>query len=185
MLVESQVDAGANGALLVIFVGVTSLVIALMLVGTLNSTYILVAILRYDCVNREVPFEEFWRKRCEPDWKTALRAYSYGVPLFMLVIACFPWVTFVASFGSTRNALLSGTVVTTITLFGALYWTTGAARKWTGFLMSSEARLILRHSTKGGRDEQNEQSINSSQIRDELSNLAIGELSASEEKLKT
>jgi hypothetical protein len=38
------------------------LVIALILNRTLNATYMLVAILRYDSLTREVSFDQFWMK---------------------------------------------------------------------------------------------------------------------------
>src|SRR6056300_1082606 len=72
VLVESNIPDNINSVLLTLFGGVTAITIALMLVSTLNSTYILVAILRYDCVERSVPFDVFWRRRCETDWKLAL-----------------------------------------------------------------------------------------------------------------
>lgn len=189
VLVESNVDK-ADEILLTIFSSTTALVVALMLVSTLNSTYILVAILRYDCVNRDVPFEEFWRKRCEPDWKLALRAFSYGVPLFMMVVALVPWVTFVSftSFYGTTNNLVSGMLVSVIALLSTLFWFTRTARKWTGFLMSSEARLTTRRrvsralsiSARGDGEDHND----SSQLGvEKLSDLAIGESSVSEEQV--
>ena len=72
VLVESQIPENVPVVLLTIFGGTTACVIALMLVSSLYAMYILVAILRYDCVTREVNFDEFWQKRCEPDFKTSL-----------------------------------------------------------------------------------------------------------------
>jgi len=111
-----------------------------MLVSTLNSTYMLVAILRYDCVTRDVPFEEFWQKRCESDWKRALRAFSLGVPLFMVVVAVTSWL----KFWGTTGGFISGVVVSVIALVFTAFWFGGTARKWTGFLLSSDARLTRR-----------------------------------------
>jgi calcium release-activated calcium channel protein 1 len=37
--------------------------VALMLLAMLNSTFLLIAILKYDCVKRTVPFETFWNNR--------------------------------------------------------------------------------------------------------------------------
>lgn len=34
-----------------------------MLLAMLNSTFLLIAILKYDCVKRTVPFETFWNNR--------------------------------------------------------------------------------------------------------------------------
>ena len=60
VLVESNIPSDINGILLTVFGACTASVIALMLISSLNATYILVAILRYDCVNRDVPFDDFW-----------------------------------------------------------------------------------------------------------------------------
>jgi len=53
-LVEIQIDDDVQGWLLVIFGGSTACVVGCMLVAMLNSTLMLVAILKYDCVKREV-----------------------------------------------------------------------------------------------------------------------------------
>ncbi|KAL7436484.1 hypothetical protein ACHAXH_007399 [Discostella pseudostelligera] len=140
VLVESNVPTDINGILLSIFGGATACVIALMLVSSLNATYMLVAILRYDCVNRDVPFDEFWRKRCEPDWKLALRAFSYGVPLFMVVVSLVAWVTFWGN-GAWYTA---SSIVTVISLGVTIFWFSGIERKWSGFLLSPRARILTR-----------------------------------------
>ena len=140
VLVESNIPNDVNGVLLTIFGGTTACVIALMLVSSLNATYMLVAILRYDCVNRDVPFDEFWRKRCEPDWKLALRAFSYGVPLFMVVVALVAWVTFWES----PTFYISASVVTAIALAVTIFRFGSTERKWGGFLRRSDGRILTR-----------------------------------------
>lgn len=146
VLVESNVPTDVNGILLSIFGGATACVIALMLVSSLNATYMLVAILRYDCVNRDVPFDEFWRKRCEPDWKLALRAFSYGVPLFMVVVSLVAWVTFWGN-GAYYTA---SSIVTVISLGVTIFWFSGIERKWSGFLLSPRARILTRGLSQDG-----------------------------------
>ncbi|KAL9190618.1 hypothetical protein ACHAXT_000324 [Thalassiosira profunda] len=204
VLVESNIPDDINVALLTFFGGVTASVIALMLISTLNSTYILVAILRYDCVNRPVPFDDFWRKRCEPDWKLALRTFSYGVPLFMSVVALVAWVTF----WDSDSLYYSATVVTAIVLAVTMFWFGSTKRKWTDFLMMSEARLSTRgtsYRTMNGMrspppaskegNEQNRRSIESGQSNEDQSDAesigslnsssqAVGNLSSSETKMK-
>jgi len=198
VLVESNIPDDIDIVLLTIFGGVTASVIALMLISTLNSTYMLVAILRYDCVNRDVPFDEFWRKRCEPDWKLALRAFSYGVPLFMLDVALVAWCTF----WDTSNFWISPLVVTVVSVVVTLFWYLRTERKWIGFLMTSEARVLTRgmsmidrrssngSATSGpsakilsnrkgkkmGESDHSDDSLN-------LSSLAVGKLSKSEKKM--
>jgi hypothetical protein len=69
-----------------------------MLIAMLNSTFILVAIFKYDCHTRDVSFEKFWRARCvianitkmhsinvlgydrcEADWQLSYKAFSIGM----------------------------------------------------------------------------------------------------------
>eukprot|EP00584_Thalassiosira_punctigera_P025138 CAMPEP_0172566834 /NCGR_PEP_ID=MMETSP1067-20121228/113411_1 /TAXON_ID=265564 ORGANISM="Thalassiosira punctigera, Strain Tpunct2005C2" /NCGR_SAMPLE_ID=MMETSP1067 /ASSEMBLY_ACC=CAM_ASM_000444 /LENGTH=278 /DNA_ID=CAMNT_0013358041 /DNA_START=93 /DNA_END=929 /DNA_ORIENTATION=- len=140
VLVESSIPPDVDPILLTVFGGVAACVIALMLISSLNSTYMLVAILRYDCVNRDVPFDEFWRKRCEPDWKLALRAFSYGVPLFMVVVALVSWL----SFWESDARIYAATIVTVVALVATIFWFGSTERKWTGFLMTTEARVVTR-----------------------------------------
>jgi len=200
VLVESNIPDDINGILLTIFGGTTACVIALMLVSSLNATYVLVAILRYDCVNRDVPFYEFWRKRCEPDWKLALRAFSYGVPLFMVVVSLVAWITF----WDSNYRYVSASVVTAVVLMVILFWFGSTQRKWTGFLLMPEARVLTRgmsfpgpiskrssssshqsgsdRKQNGGiQDKHEEHSVVESL---DISSLAIGELTASDRKMK-
>ena len=140
VLVESSIPEAINGVLLTVFGATVAITIALFLVATLNSTYILVAILRYDCVRRDVPFDEFWRKRCEPDWKIALRTFSYGVPSFLLVVSLVAWVTF----WEAENFVVSASVVTAISIAVTLFWFGRTDRKWKDFLLMPEARILTR-----------------------------------------
>mmetsp|Transcript_16479 Transcript_16479/g.39453 ORF Transcript_16479/g.39453 Transcript_16479/m.39453 type:complete len:274 (+) Transcript_16479:141-962(+) len=201
VLVESNIPDGIDGILLTIFGGTTACVIALMLVSSLNATYMLVAILRYDCVNRDVPFDAFWRKRCEPDWKLALRAFSLGVPLFMVVVALVAWVTF----WDSDSLIISASVVTAIALMVTIFWFGSTHRKWTGFLMMNEARVLTRgmsfagspssrhsiQSTTRNAEQKDKRSEDGSQDEEHsiagdslnISSLAIGDLTASEKKM--
>lgn len=65
VIVEIQIDDDLNPVLLCIFGFTTATVVGCMLVSMLNCTMMLVAILRYNCVLREVPFQDFWKMRCE------------------------------------------------------------------------------------------------------------------------
>jgi len=184
VLVESQIPENINSVVLTFFGLIVAITIALMLVSTLNSTYILVAILRYDCVERSVPFDVFWRRRCETDWKVALRAFSVGVPSFMIVVALVAWV----SFWNHQSLYYSASVVTAISLMLTIYWFANTHRKWGDFLLMSEARILTRGmsfaaASKSGSSEGDDSSVD---LRDslQLSSLAIGELSESEMKLK-
>uniref|UniRef100_A0A7S4NBN3 Uncharacterized protein n=1 Tax=Odontella aurita TaxID=265563 RepID=A0A7S4NBN3_9STRA len=138
VLVEVQIPSDLHPVLLVMFGCTTAGVVSLMLVSMLNSTFVLVAILRYDCVRREAPFAEFWRKRCESDWKFALRAFGYAVPLFMCVLAQIGWVVF---WDHESARIYASTLITVIAMVTIVFWFAHTDRKWGGFLLSSEARL--------------------------------------------
>ena len=60
----------------------TAAVVASMLIAMLSSTFLLVAIFKYDCKKRDVSFDNFWRRRCDDDWQLAFTAFTYGIPLF-------------------------------------------------------------------------------------------------------
>ena len=140
VLVETTIPTNVNVVLLTIFGGTTATVIGLMLVSSLYATYMLVAILRYDCVRRDVPFDDFWRKRCDPDFKLSLRCFSNGVPLFMLVVALVAWM----NFWSSSYVYISASIVTAIALAVAVYWFKSIDRKWMSFLLMSHARILTR-----------------------------------------
>ena len=91
VIVEVQIDPGLNTVLLCIFGFTTAVVVGSMLLAMLNTTLMLVAILRYDAVNREVPFGDFWRLRCEEDFRFSLRCFNIGVPAFMAVLGELGW----------------------------------------------------------------------------------------------
>ena len=205
VLVESSIPDAMNGVLLTVFGAAVAITIALFLVSTLNSTYILVAILRYDCVRRDVPFSDFWRKRCEPDWKIALRTFSYGVPSFLMVVSLVAWVTF----WEADNFVVSASVVTAISTAVTLFWFGRTDRKWRDFLLMPEARVLTRglsvayarrngggtmgvpsptescdYSASSIKVDDLRMSLNGSDDNSmNLSSLAIGELSESDQKL--
>ena len=120
VLVEITIPDDLNPILLVAFGCTTAGVVSLMLTAMLTSTYILVAILRYDCVTREIPFLDFWRRRCEGDWKFALKAFTYGIPLFMMVLAEVGWVSFSDFLGHLHFCGKNGKVVELKWIFNVL-----------------------------------------------------------------
>ena len=138
VLVEIQIPADLSPGLLVTFGCTTAGVVSLMLIAMLNATYILVAILRYDCVKRETPFTDFWRKRCESDWQLALRAFGLGVPLFLCVLGQMGWVVF---WNHESARYYASALVTTIALVTLMLWFAHTDRKWGNFLMHPEAKL--------------------------------------------
>jgi len=137
VMVEIQIPESIHPALLVIFGCTSSLVVALMLTSTLNCTLMLVAILRYDCIHREISFTEFWRKRCESDFQLSIKTFGYGVPLFMFTLAQVGWVIF----WEHRARTYAASCVSTIALSVMVLWFAHTERKWTDFLLAPDAKL--------------------------------------------
>lgn len=59
--------------------------ISLMLISMLNTSLILVIILKHDCSTPTGPgitptelFLDFWNKRCEEDWQSSFKAFRFG-----------------------------------------------------------------------------------------------------------
>eukprot|EP00521_Asterionellopsis_glacialis_P007998 CAMPEP_0195284074 /NCGR_PEP_ID=MMETSP0707-20130614/2412_1 /TAXON_ID=33640 /ORGANISM="Asterionellopsis glacialis, Strain CCMP134" /LENGTH=291 /DNA_ID=CAMNT_0040343369 /DNA_START=142 /DNA_END=1017 /DNA_ORIENTATION=- len=142
VMVEIAIPDDLHPALLVVFGCTTAGVVSLMLIAMLNATFMLVAILRYDCVVRDVAFHDFWRKRCDSDWRLALRCFAYGVPLFMAVLAQIGWVIF-WTHDTARN--YASTLVTLIAFCTIVLWFAHTERKWSEFLLSADAKLRNPH----------------------------------------
>ncbi|CAM9812810.1 unnamed protein product [Discosporangium mesarthrocarpum] len=67
--------------LLILFGTTAALVVGLMLIAMLSSTFMLVAIMKYDVKNRDrsyPTFQKFWSTRCESDWRFSFRAFNLG-----------------------------------------------------------------------------------------------------------
>mmetsp|Transcript_4546 Transcript_4546/g.6940 ORF Transcript_4546/g.6940 Transcript_4546/m.6940 type:complete len:228 (-) Transcript_4546:523-1206(-) len=138
VMVEASIPEDLNEVLLVLYGASASMVVALMLISMLNATFILVAILRYDCVNREVPFAHFWHTRCETDFRLALILFSYGIPLFMFVLALLGWVIF---WDHTNASVYASSVVSVIAVGAMTVFYTHIQRKWGDFLINPEVML--------------------------------------------
>jgi len=137
VLAEINIPVDLDPALLTIFGCSAALVVALMLVSMLSCTLILVAILRYDCVKREVPFQEFWSKRCQSDFNRSFRLFSYGVPVFMFILVLVGWIIF----WGHEAWYYASSLISVIGLFTMLVWFSQMDRKWFGFLMAADAKL--------------------------------------------
>ena len=136
----------------------------------------------------------------------ALRAFSYGVPLFMIVVALVAWLSF-WDIGYKNNwYYISASVVTAIVLAVTIFWFGSTERKWGGFLRS-DARVLTRgtsgntfqspssrqsrlsqmesSNTSNDRKQQSDNSIAESLDVDNLdqSNFAVGHLSSSDSKM--
>ncbi|GMI49110.1 hypothetical protein TrCOL_g7438 [Triparma columacea] len=138
VIVEVQIDPSLSPVLLTIFGLTVSIVVGTMLIAMLNCTLMLVAILRYNTVLREVPFGDFWRMRCEEDFKYALRCFNAGVPMFMATLGELGWVTY----NSHPNRDVAASIVTCVAGITLLLWWSHTERKWTDFLLGgSNAKL--------------------------------------------
>jgi len=150
VLVESNYEC-THTAIVAVFGISSSLVVGLMLTTMLNSTFLLVAISKYNPVDREIPFRDFWKTRCEEDWITALHCFMYGVPIFIVVLALVGWV----NFGSLKpldgkcfkmnacsylgiSASISGIAIVVF-----FYYLLHTYLKWTEFLKDSDPKLLV------------------------------------------
>lgn len=151
VLVEGSKDNVGQGGVLILFGIVSSLVVGLMLTSMLNSTFVLVAISRYDTVDRQVSFHDFWRTRCEDDWLVALTCFVTGVPLFMVVLLLVGWISFprppLAEPCKAENAmtLTQYRIVSIFISFVAtvvlVYFLMHTCTKWYSWLKASDPTL--------------------------------------------
>jgi hypothetical protein len=140
VIVEIEIPKTLHPIILVSFGCTTALVVSLMLTSMLNATFMLVAILRYDCVRREIPFDKFWKSRCEGDWKFALKAFVYGVPLFCLVLAHIGWVKLWEFDGWGK--IYASSCITVIAFSTIVVYLIHTDRKWRDWLLTSENMLV-------------------------------------------
>jgi len=141
VMVEISIPENLDPWLLTIFGCTSASVVAAMLVAMLNCTLMLVAILRYDCIGREIAFSEFWRKRCESDFNFAIQAFGLGVPLFIGVLAQVGWVVF----WNHPRCNVAASLVSTIAIGVLILWFARTQRKWMDFLLASDAKLYNPH----------------------------------------
>jgi len=115
------------------------LVIGLMLTCTINATFVLVAISWYNTVDREMPFDEFWKKYCEKDWVLAFKCFIYGVPLFIIVLALVGWIVFPKK-DNMGCYIIVGTAISVIAV-GVLFMFLIAFWKWHPWLNGTSEAL--------------------------------------------
>jgi len=134
ILVEIEIPDNIPAPLLIAFTCSGAIVVCLMLIAMLNTTFILVAILRYDTVERQVDFPRFWANRCESDWRLSIRAFTFGVPIFILLLGQVGWVTHWKKTESHAwiysSSCLSVIAVLTITIYYVHIW-----RKWNEWIV--------------------------------------------------
>ncbi|KAJ1460892.1 calcium release-activated calcium channel protein [Pelagophyceae sp. CCMP2097] len=152
IMVEINLPNQISIILLTIYAITSSFVVGLMLLCTLNCTMMLIAILKYDCINRPMPFHDFWLTRCESDWRFAYRCFSWGVPLFMTVLAQMGWITFQKYSDQkystySKHGQLSRDVpactVTFVALSCLALWYTHTSPKWSQFNLHSSRKFVV------------------------------------------
>jgi calcium release-activated calcium channel protein 1 len=60
-------------------------------------------------------FERYWETRCERDWRTAFRMFTYGVPMFVATLTLSTWLKFWYS-------TITCSVVTGVAGIGVIVW---------------------------------------------------------------
>lgn len=150
VMVEIQLPEDLPLVLLVLFGGSSAGVVGLMLIAMLNCTMVLIAILKYDCKERDPPFHHFWTTRCEDDWQFAYQAFTLGVPLFMCVLALMGWIIF-HQFGPTER-FTAASIVTLIAVTTSLWWFMEGVPKWGRFNRTqvAEGRQQQQQQYQGG-----------------------------------
>lgn len=140
-----------NPVLLCLMGATTAAVVAAMLIAMLSSTFLLVAIFKYDCKKRDISFENFWRRRCDEDWQLAFSAFTYGIPLFLVMLAQVGWVVF-WSHGSRNIASIFVTAIAFITL---LFWLVSTKYKWGSILKAGHRKLTFRNYNDDNENNEN------------------------------
>lgn len=128
VMVEISLPKDLHLLQIVIFGATSAGVVGLMLVAVLNCTMMLIACFKYDCIERDPPFEDFWQSRCEEDWRTSYRAFTTGIPLFLLVLAQLGWIIFMPYDSISRN--IGASTVTVIAAGTAAWWYMHINPKW-------------------------------------------------------
>lgn len=142
LIVEIEIPSDLHPVLLVSFGCTTALVVSMMLISMLNATFMLVAILRYDCVRRDMPFDKFWKTRCESDWKFSLSAFAFGIPLFCMVLAQIGWVKLWNFNERGEGWIIASSCITVIATVNIIIYLCHTDRKWRGWLLTSETKLV-------------------------------------------
>jgi len=146
VMVEIQLPDRINFLLLLVYGATSASVVGLMLLAMLNCTVMLVAILKYDCVNRPIPYHAFWHTRCESDWRFAYQCFSLGVPLFMVVLAQIGWIVFSDGRGGDPYAnyttWIPATLVSAVAAVCVALWYLHLKAKWGRFNEDGTSKIV-------------------------------------------
>lgn len=125
----SQTNVGIPNQLstqqLIPFAVLTATSISAFVIAMLNSTFLLLAVYRYDWTSvhsNSMTFLEYWDKLCYRDWKVAIYSFTYGVIVFLGMQTSLGWVSLYGLKGvdiaSWLNAAISMvTIIIVICLF--------------------------------------------------------------------
>ena len=112
-------------------------VVCLNMVAMLNSTFILIAIYKFDTesfvdekFSPKEKFRTFWAAHCAADWRIAFYAFSSGIPMFLIMLAFTSWI----DFWGNPDGYIGGYIVTSISAVTLLYWSLSAHQKWGAFM---------------------------------------------------
>ncbi|CAN0200329.1 unnamed protein product, partial [Ectocarpus sp. 13 AM-2016] len=156
-MVEVNIPSDVNAVLLIFFGSTAASVVGLMLLAMLSSTFMLVAIMKYDvkAKDRHYPsFQRFWASRCESDWRFSFRAFNIGIPLFMGVLAEVGWITL--DDGSVAHRVAAG-AISVIALLSTLIFYAYTYRKWGPFLSNAKLDLHIIQAQDEEEDEEEEE----------------------------
>lgn len=124
-------------------------VVCLMMIAMLNSTFLLIAVYRYNVSENEdmqAHFETFWDTWCKKDWRIAVNAFSLGVPMFLVMLAFTSYIDF-----SSHPDGNSGTyIVCGICLVALVYWYLVIWRKWGRYIIEKDEAASGRALSVGG-----------------------------------
>jgi len=117
---------------------ISGLVIGILFFAMVNSTLLLVRVMKYDCVRREEEFGEFWEKKCENDWSLSLNAFYMGVICFMFWLAHLGWV----AFSHHPQKEIAASCMTATILVACACWMLYSKGKWGEFILRINAEVV-------------------------------------------
>merc|ERR1711871_928188 len=135
---EVTIPNDLHPALLCLLAFVTASVVSSMLVAMLNSTFLLIAVYKYDCFKPSFPFEVYWDSHCEEDWKWAFTAFTFGIPLFLSMLTLSAWVVF----WEHQDGRVAAGLVTFVAVSTGAIWGTTNHHKWKDFLKEGNKRYV-------------------------------------------
>ncbi|CAM9726514.1 unnamed protein product [Ectocarpus sp. 8 AP-2014] len=154
-MVEVNIPSDVNAVLLIFFGSTAASVVGLMLLAMLSSTFMLVAIMKYDvkAKDRHYPsFQRFWASRCDSG---CVSVADTRIPLFMGVLAEVGWITL--DDGSVAHRVAAG-AISVIALLSTLIFYAYTYRKWGPFLSNAKLDLhIIQVQDEEDEDEEEEE----------------------------